>query len=200
MSTPTEMTRWTLTGAPASGIDSLTRDIAPVPEPGPGEVRIRVHAASLNFRDVLVCNGMYPVPTAPGLVPLSDGAGVVDAVGPGVGSWSVGDRVVSVYFKGWADGAPGPAVGLGLGSGAEHGMLAEYVVQRADRIVAAPSGLSLTEAATLPCAALTTIGTELSYETIFKIIESLLEEVKAAQGSAHPGHWRRSTRSSTPTR
>jgi NADPH:quinone reductase-like Zn-dependent oxidoreductase len=149
------MIQWVLPGGPACGIESLTRRTVPIPEPGPSEVRIRVHATSLNYRDILVANRMYPVPAAPDLVPLSDGAGVIDAVGSDAGPWSVGDRVASVYFRNWEDGPPGPTMGLGLGSGSENGMLAEYVVLPADRIVPVPKSLSLTEAATLPCAALT---------------------------------------------
>jgi NADPH:quinone reductase-like Zn-dependent oxidoreductase len=149
------MIQWVLPGGQSSGTESLTRRTVPIPEPGPSEVRIRVHAASLNHRDLLVANRTYPAPAAPDLVPLSDGAGVIDAIGADAGPWSVGDRVASAYFRNWEEGPPGPAMGLGLGSGSENGMLAEYVVLPADRIVAVPKTLSLTEAATLPCAALT---------------------------------------------
>ncbi|EXU69213.1 alcohol dehydrogenase [Streptomyces sp. PRh5] len=149
------MAQWVLPRGQASGIGTLTRRVVPIPEPGPSQVRIKVHATSLNFRDILVADRMYPVPAGADLVPLSDGAGVIDAVGPGATPWSVGDRVVSVYFSGWGDGPPAPSMGLGLGSGSENGMLAEYVLLPADRVVRAPDSLSLTEAATLPCAALT---------------------------------------------
>ncbi|WP_041842104.1 zinc-dependent alcohol dehydrogenase family protein [Actinoplanes friuliensis] len=148
------MNRWTLTPG-AGGGHELTLQTAPVPEPGPGQIRVKVHAAAMNYRDALVRDGHYGSTAASELVPLSDGAGVVDAVGAGVETWTAGDRVISVYFQGWADGAPGPGKGLGLGSGTENGMLAEYAILSADRVTAAPATLSLTEAATLPCAGLT---------------------------------------------
>jgi NADPH:quinone reductase-like Zn-dependent oxidoreductase len=153
MSTAT-MKRWVLRGnggAPAR----LDLQSVPIPEPGPGQVRLRVHAAALNSRDLAVRENRYGLPSAPDLVPLSDGAGIIDAVGPDVERWVPGDRVITVYFDGWPDGAPGPQMGQGLGSGAENGVLAEYAILAADRIVRAPASLSLTEAATLPCAALT---------------------------------------------
>ncbi len=148
------MKRWVLTPATGGGRELKLQE-APIPEPGPGQVRVKVHAAALNYRDLLVLADQYGSTTAPDLVPLSDGAGVVDAVGAGVESWTVGDRVISVYFSGWADGPPVPGKGLGLGSGTEDGMLAEYVVLAADRVAKAPGTLSLTEASTLPCAGLT---------------------------------------------
>ncbi|GAB7036961.1 MULTISPECIES: zinc-dependent alcohol dehydrogenase family protein [Catenuloplanes] len=148
------MNRWALVPAEGGG-QELTLQVVPIPQPGPGQVRVKVHAAAINFRDLLVLDGRYGVAAAPELVPLSDGAGVVDAVGAGVESWQTGDRVISVYLRGWADGAPGPDMGLGLGSGTENGMLAEYAILAADRVTAAPRTLSLTEAATLPCSGLT---------------------------------------------
>jgi NADPH:quinone reductase-like Zn-dependent oxidoreductase len=97
-----------------------------------------------------VRSGQYGIPAAPQLIPLSDGAGVVDDVGPDVDMWQPGDRVMSVYFDRSPDGTPGPDRGLGLGSGSESGMLVEYAILPAGRITAAPRSLSLTEAATLP--------------------------------------------------
>ncbi len=88
----------------------------PTPEPGPGEVRVRVDAASLNRRDQLILTSQYGIQLPEPLVPLSDGAGVIDAVGTGAGAWSVGDRVISVYYKDWVDGPPMPGLGWGLGS------------------------------------------------------------------------------------
>lgn len=148
------MQRWILkTGT--TDLNGLALEDAPKPEPGSGEVRVRVHAASLNRRDQLILTGQYGMKIAEPLVPLSDGAGVIDAVGTGVGKWSVGDRVTSVYYKDWVDGPPVPDMGWGLGSPGQPGVLAEYVVLAADRVAAAPQTLTLLEAATLPCAALT---------------------------------------------
>jgi len=150
------MRRWILK-ANATSLDGLVLEDAPLPEPGPGEVRVRVHAASLNYRDQIILTGQYGVKVTEDLIPLSDGAGAIDAVGPGVATWSVGDRVTSLYFKNWRDGPPIPGMGFGLGSprDGEQGMLAEYVILAADRVAAAPKSLSFIEAATLPCAALT---------------------------------------------
>ncbi len=150
------MRRWILT-ANATNLDGLVLEDAPLPEPGPAEVRVRVHAASLNYRDQIILTGNYGAQVAEDLVPLSDGAGEIDAVGSGVARWSVGDRVTSLYFKNWNDGPPVPGMGFGLGSprDGEQGMLAEYVILAADRVAAAPKSLSFVEAATLPCAALT---------------------------------------------
>lgn len=135
-------------------LNALVLEDAPLPEPGPGEVRIRVHAVSLNARDTMILNGVFGRLPGRDLVPLSDGAGEVDAVGPGVKTWAVGDKVTSLYFE-WLSGPPKPSFGTGLGSDKEDGMLAEYVVLPATRIVRAPMSLGYAEASTLPCAALT---------------------------------------------
>jgi len=148
------MQRWVLTRS-SGGRHDLVSQHVPVPEPGPGQVRMRVHAAALDRRDLLVRDGRADVRAASGLVPLGQGAGVVDAVGHGVDRWAPGDRVVSVFLGDWPDGAPGPHAGHGLGSGGEDGLLAEYVVLPADRVTGAPAGVSLAEAATLPTAGLT---------------------------------------------
>ena len=150
------MRRWILK-ADTSDLDGLVMQDAPVPEPGPGEVRVRVRAASLNYRDRLVLQDSGEMWRLPGhdLVPLSDGAGEIDALGPGVPDRTVGERIVPLYFKDRLQGPPHPGMGTGLGSRDEDGMLAEYVVLPAGRVVRAPATLGHAEAATLPCAALT---------------------------------------------
>ncbi len=147
------MKRWKLK-AGAADLDALVLEDAPLPEPGPGEVRVRVHAVSLNARDTMILNGVFGRLPGRDLVPISDGAGEVDAVGPGVKTWAAGDKVTSLYFD-WLSGPPKPSFGTGLGSDKEDGMLAEYVVLPATRLVRAPASLSYAEASTLPCAALT---------------------------------------------
>lgn len=148
------MRQWILK-AGASGPDALElRDVA-VPEPGPGQVRVRVRAASLNRRDQFVLSDPNYRAACRDLVPVSDGAGEVDALGEGVEAWSVGDRVVSLYFRGWVNGPPHADMGEGLGSLDEDGMLAEHVILPASRIARAPASLDHGQAATLPCAALT---------------------------------------------
>lgn len=147
------MKRWILK-AGVTDLDALVLEDVPLPEPGPGEVRIRVHAASLNARDTMILKGVFGRLPGCGLVPLSDGAGEVDAVGSGVETWAAGNKVTSLYFD-WHSGPPKPSFGTGLGSDKEDGMLAEYVVLPATRLIRAPASLDYAEASTLPCAALT---------------------------------------------
>lgn len=125
------------------------------PEVGAGEVLINVKATSLNYRDLMIAKGSYRTPTAAELIPLSDGAGEVVAVGAGVTKWAEGDRVAGSFFTHWKAGpfrAEYPNAALG---GTASGMLAEYVVLPAEGVVRIPSHLSFEEAATLPCAGLT---------------------------------------------
>lgn len=121
--------------------------------PGPGEIRIRVHANSLNFHDYAVAIGMLP--TADKRIPMSDGAGVVEAVGAGVEEFKVGDAVVSCFFPGWLDGAPKiPDFATVPGDGVD-GYAREWVVRPAHWFTHAPAGFSHAEAATLTTAGLT---------------------------------------------
>jgi NADPH:quinone reductase-like Zn-dependent oxidoreductase len=125
------------------------------PEVGPGEVVIKVKATSLNYRDLMIAKSRYGAPTVAELVPLSDGAGEVVAVGAGVTKWAGGDRVAGSFFTHWKSGqfrAEYPNAAL---RGSASGMLAEYVTLPADGVVRIPSHLSFEEAATLPCAGLT---------------------------------------------
>ena len=148
------MRRWILK-AGATELDGLIQEETATPKPGPGEVLVRVRAVSLNRRDQMTLDGQYGRVEGRDLVPLSDGAGEIEAVGTGVDMWAVGDRVVSVYLRKWVYGPPHLDVGLGLGAGDEDGMLAEQVVLAADRVVRMPATLDFAEAATLPCAGLT---------------------------------------------
>ena len=150
------MKRWTMK-AGVTDVDGLVQEEVPQPEPGPGEVRVRVRAVSVNYRDQLILmEGPFGRLPEKDLVPLSDVAGEIDALGEGVEGWSVGDRVTNLHFDAWEDG-PSPAGGTGLGLGAldEDGVLAEYIVLPAHRVTRAARNLDFAEAATLPVAGVT---------------------------------------------
>jgi NADPH:quinone reductase-like Zn-dependent oxidoreductase len=133
----------------------LQRTEAPVHAPGAHEVLVRVHAASLNRRDIFVMKGQYPMGPRDSLVPLSDGAGEVVAVGPGTTRFHPHDRVAATFFQRWLRGHPGAeTAGSALG-GDLDGMLTQYVTLSEDGLVALPKNLSYEEGATLPCAGLT---------------------------------------------
>ncbi len=138
-----------------NGIDGIALDNLPSPEPGPGEVSIRVRAVSLNYRDLLVAKGVYsrnlPLP----LIPTSDGAGEVIEVGSGVTRFRPGDRVAGCFFSGWADGPLTEVASKTAHGGAVDGMLVEEKVLPVEGVVKIPDHLSFEEAATLPCAGLT---------------------------------------------
>ncbi len=140
---------------PGGGIDGLTLAELVLPEPGVGEVRIRVRANSINYRDLAVVSD----PAARGIqlprIPNSDGAGEVLAVGPGVTDFAAGDRVAGCFFENWIDG-PCSAEAMATARGGEiEGLLAEEANVKAQGLVKIPDHLSFAEAATLPCAALT---------------------------------------------
>jgi NADPH:quinone reductase-like Zn-dependent oxidoreductase len=150
------MTKWMRSWRATSGagIDGLTPREEPVPVPGHGEVLVAVRAVSLSFRELLVLRGTYVLPVKPDLIPVSDGAGEVVALGPGVQRTHVGDRVTAGLFPSWLDGPFGPEHLPQLG-GSLDGMLAELVVLPESALVPVPRHLSFAEAATLPCAGVT---------------------------------------------
>lgn len=138
----------------SSGSADLRRVDRHDPQPGHGQVLVRVRAVSLNYRDQLVVSSTYfGGPNTRDLVPLSDGAGDVAAVGAGVSRLRVGDRVAGLFFQRAPDGAPGTPP-RALGSPLD-GTLADYIVLYEDGLVVIPAGLSYEEAACLPCAAVT---------------------------------------------
>ena len=137
------------------GIDSLEFVEHSTPQPGPGEVLVRAHAISLNYRDLLMVKGLYNPKLKLPRIPCSDGAGEVAAVGEGVTRWKTGDRVAGIFMQNWLDGPLTPAKAKGALGGDIDGMLAEYVVLRDTGLVRLPEHLSFAEAATLPCAAVT---------------------------------------------
>ncbi|MGO8718670.1 MAG: zinc-dependent alcohol dehydrogenase family protein [Acidobacteriaceae bacterium] len=137
------------------GLENLRQIELPTPEPGPGMVLIRVHAASLNYRDLLMVRGRYDPKLQLPRIPLSDGAGEIVAVGTGVTRLQPGDRVVGLFLQHWEDGGPSQAKSRGALGGDLDGMLADYVVLPENGVAHFPDHLSYEEAATLPCAALT---------------------------------------------
>ena len=138
-----------------AGVGGLVRADVSKPEPAKGEVRIRVEAASLNYRDLLILDAAGQGGLN-GRVPLCDGAGVVDAVGSDVTQWQVGDRVAAGYFRDWVSGPFKPSyIPSALGSRTLDGVLTESIVLPATALVAVPKHLTSLEAATLPCAAVT---------------------------------------------
>ena len=140
---------------PSFGIDSLELVERPTPEPGPGEVLVKVRAVSFNFRDLLMVKGLYNPKLRLPRIPCSDGAGEVVSVGDGVTAWKPRDRVAGIFMQNWLDGPLTPAKTKGALGGDVDGMLAERVVLKATGLVALPEHLSFEEAATLPCAAVT---------------------------------------------
>ncbi|MFE7801258.1 NAD(P)-dependent alcohol dehydrogenase [Nocardia sp. NPDC057440] len=137
---------------PLRGLEGLTTRAQEVPEPGPNQVVIRVRAASINRRDLMLLEGIYPLPATPGIIPLSDGVGEVIAVGEAVTRTALGDRVTASYFVRWIDG-PQRLAQVAEQYGANfNGMLATYALIEEDSVVHVPEHLTDVEAATLTCA------------------------------------------------
>ncbi|MEH2285871.1 zinc-dependent alcohol dehydrogenase family protein [Nostoc sp.] len=138
-----------------AGIDALALVDRPEPKPAPGQVLIQVKATSLNYRDLLVIEGAYGAGQKYPLIPMSDGAGEVVAVGEGVTRVKIGDRVAGIFFQDWIYGSlTKEKMKSDLGGGID-GMLAEYVSLHQDGLVILPDHLSYIEGATLPCASVT---------------------------------------------
>ena len=143
----------------AAGIESLTITHEDVPTPGPGEALVRLRAATLNFRDLIMVKGLIPgIYKTPDLVPLSCAAGVVVAVGAGVTRVAPGQRVSPIFDLDWITG-PHASLGGGAGGrmlgGNADGVAREHMVVGADSLVLLPDELGDLDAATLACAGLT---------------------------------------------
>ncbi len=124
-----------------------------VPRPGPGQALVRVRASTLSYREIMILENRYPMPVAPDVVPLGDGAGEVEAVGEGTTLVRPGDRVSAAVFPLWQDGRFDWSYAPQLGSSLD-GMLTEYAVVDEAALVHIPDGLTFAEAATLPTAGL----------------------------------------------
>ncbi|HEX7816358.1 NAD(P)-dependent alcohol dehydrogenase [Dyella sp.] len=139
----------------AIGLDHLERIELPDPQPRAGEVLVRLEAASLNYRDLLLVQGkLYTESTLP-VVPISDGAGTVVAVGEGVRRFKPGDRVTTLYKSRWLAGAIRPEWIHAEPGGPNDGVMRELACFDAYALAPAPTHLSAVQAATLPIAALT---------------------------------------------
>ncbi len=142
--------------AGSTHIDGLRLGARPDPVPQATQILVRMQAASLNYRDLLIPRGHYMGGTVKtDTIPLSDGAGEIVAMGASVTRFRVGQRVAGTFFRGWTDG-PAPRRPLvALGAPPADGVLAEFAVFDEQDAVAVPDHLSAVEAATLPCAAVT---------------------------------------------
>jgi NADPH:quinone reductase-like Zn-dependent oxidoreductase len=148
------MRQWMIMGGSLDESALKFIEDVPVPKPGPGEILVRIHATSLNYRDHLVLNGSYYGVLDHSIVPLSDAAGVVEAVGPNVTKFKAGDRVASQYYQNWPDGPfiGEDKVGPPIGGPHQRGMLAEFGVLTEAGAMPIPDSLTFQQAAALPCA------------------------------------------------
>lgn len=137
------------------GVDAMKQHETDQRHPRAGEVQIQMRAASLNYRDLSVAAGGYLRNNVRPIVPVSDGAGTVTEVGPGVTRWKEGDRVSPIFLQKWIDGVPNDEIlRTGLGGGID-GLLAEFVVVPEESLVLIPESMTFAQAACLPCAAVT---------------------------------------------
>ncbi|KAJ7581406.1 hypothetical protein C8J56DRAFT_1168887 [Mycena floridula] len=134
--------------------ENLSLREAPIALSTEGQVLVKIHAVSLNYRDIMIANGSYPVKLPDNLVPCSDMAGEVIAVGKDVTEWKSGDRVCANFCTDFIYGDVTPEIQATALGGAINGVLTEYKVFKPHSLVAIPDHLSYEEASTLPCAAL----------------------------------------------
>lgn len=140
----------------ATGVDQLTQVDLKDPVAGPGEVLVRLRAASLNYRDCLIINGGYRnQQKQQNLIPLSDGSGEIAALGHGVTGFQIGERVTTMFCQDWISGAPDQKTIESLYGRSRDGMLCELKVFKPHQLVKTLDHLSDVEAAALPCAAIT---------------------------------------------
>lgn len=139
-------------GQQIAGLEQVQRSIS---APAAHQVQVRVHAVSLNYRDLMIADGKYLSTGDASVIPCSDGAGEIVAVGAQVTRFRVGDRVAAAFFPEWLHGAPTLQNTANALGGSVDGMLAEHVVLHEEALVAMPAHLGYVEAATLPCAGVT---------------------------------------------
>ncbi|WP_296597617.1 NAD(P)-dependent alcohol dehydrogenase [Phenylobacterium sp.] len=136
-------------------LEALRLREEPDPRPQRGEVLVRVHAASLNFRDLAILRGRYPRKAVPGHIPLSDAAGEVVAVGEGVRAFKPGDRVIGAFHPRWFGGEMPSTIQVDSYGAENDGWLCELKALSQEAVVRLPDALSWEEGSTLPCAGLT---------------------------------------------
>lgn len=137
-----------------AGLEHLERvTLADPGAPAAGEIRVRIHASSLNYHDLGVVTGRLN--PADKRIPMSDGAGVVEAIGEGVTEFAPGDAVVSTFFPYWLDGGPTVADFATVPGDGVDGYARESVVRPAHWFTHAPQGYTHEQAATLTTAGLT---------------------------------------------
>jgi NADPH:quinone reductase-like Zn-dependent oxidoreductase len=137
-----------------AGIGGLRVEFGDRPAPGRSELVVRVRAVSLSYRELMILRGWYPLPVKADVIPVSDGAGEIVAVGEGVERFMVGDRVAAAAFPRWLDGRFSVEYAAQLG-GSLDGMLTEYARLDESALVRIPEHLSFSEGATLPVAGVT---------------------------------------------
>ncbi len=137
------------------GIENLALVEREIPKPNATEVLVKFHAASLNYRDLMMVKGWYNPKLKMPLVPFSDGAGEVIAIGSDVTKWKVGDRIMPIFMQGWLDGEVDFQKAKTALGGDIDGVLREFGAFDENGLVCIPEHLSYEEAATLPCAAVT---------------------------------------------
>ncbi|KAF9694439.1 hypothetical protein EKO04_007563 [Ascochyta lentis] len=169
---PSATKQWMIEGK--DGFDALKfNESASIPKVGDKDVLVKINGASLNYRDLIIPKGKYPFPAKDGVIPGSDGAGVVESVGSGVTRFKAGDRVVTLFNQAHIAGSlDGASLSTGLG-GAIDGTLREYAVFDEQGLVPAPKNLNDLEASTLSCAGLT------AWNTLYGLESRALK----------PGHW-----------
>jgi NADPH:quinone reductase-like Zn-dependent oxidoreductase len=137
------------------GIDNLTLTDREEPKPEANEVKVKLHATSLNYRDLMMIKGAYNPRLKTPLVPFSDGAGEVVEIGEAVTKFKIGDRVMPIFMQGWIDGAIDFQKGRTALGGDLDGCLREFATFDENGLVCIPDHFSFEEAATMPCAAVT---------------------------------------------
>lgn len=137
------------------GIDKLAISEREMPNPGPNDVLVKFHAASINYRDLRMVEGLYNPRLKMPVVPLSDGAGEVVGIGSEVTKWKIGDRVCPIFIQGWIDGEISFEKARTALGGDRDGVLREFGCFDESALVAIPAHLDFEQASTLPCAAVT---------------------------------------------